>query len=179
MIDPRTRRRIGYRTLFVALVGLLMFLHLLPLNTLPARFAGPDLILCITLAWVQRRPRDVPPLAIALVFLMADFLLMRPPGLMAALVLVGAEFLRSRHQGGGEMPFLFEWGMTGGVIAAVAVANLAVLSVLAADHAAPGVILVRALMTVLAYPAVVGLLRAGAGLRRRVRDSEDVDGIRV
>ena len=60
---------------------------LLPLQTTPRSLAGPDLLLAFAVAWCLRRPEFVPPLALALAFLLADLLLQRPPGLWALLAL--------------------------------------------------------------------------------------------
>lgn len=64
---------------YVAVCGALMFTRLLPLDSLPPSWAGPDLIICVTMAWMLRRPDSVPMIVIAAVALMADFLFQRPP----------------------------------------------------------------------------------------------------
>ena len=42
---------------------------------------GPDLLIAFAFAWSLRRPEYVPSLLLALLFLLADLLLQRPPGL--------------------------------------------------------------------------------------------------
>ena len=90
MIDPATSQRWLYRSLFVGICMVIVFFQILPLSTLPTSVPGPDLLLCLTFAWVHRRPEFVPPLVIALVFLTVDMLTQRPPGLRVALILVHA-----------------------------------------------------------------------------------------
>ncbi|NCO16036.1 MAG: rod shape-determining protein MreD, partial [Alphaproteobacteria bacterium] len=85
-----------HRAIFVALALALFFLRLLPLGAEPGRWPGPDLMLCLILAWVQRRPDYLPAPLIALVVLTEDFLMLRPPGLWTAIVVLATEFLRGR-----------------------------------------------------------------------------------
>ena len=61
------------RLLYVALCGLVMMFHLLPLGQLVSISFSPDVILCLTLACVVRRPDYAPILLIACVALLADF----------------------------------------------------------------------------------------------------------
>ena len=85
-----------YRGLFLAIAVVLLFLRLLPLGQSAGAFPGPDLLLCLIMAWVVRRPDYLPLAMIVIVMLMEDLLLMRPPGLWTALVVLATEFLRSR-----------------------------------------------------------------------------------
>jgi len=41
--------------------------RILPLSTEPGSVPGPDVVLCLTFAWVLRRPEYVPALLIAAV----------------------------------------------------------------------------------------------------------------
>ena len=81
MAENATLHRWLMRALYALLAGLLVFLHLLPLDTLPPGWAGPDLFLALTFAWAVRRPDYVPPLLVAGLALMMDLLFHRPPGL--------------------------------------------------------------------------------------------------
>ncbi|MCV2880436.1 rod shape-determining protein MreD [Actibacterium sp. XHP0104] len=166
MIDPVTSQRWVYRLIFVALAGLVTFVQILPLQTAPTRVPGPDLLLCLAFGYVQRRPDYAPVLLMTLVFLLSDFLLMRPPGLWTALVLLGAEFLRNRQAGSGEVPFPAEWLLTGAAIFAVYTLNVLLLAMTGTPAPARGMMLVQAVLTVACYPLVVGLLHYGLNLRR-------------
>ena len=85
-----------YRIAFV-LIGLaLIVLRLLPLQTIPQTWAGPDVMLCLVFAWSVRRPDYIPTFLIALMILLEDFLLQRPPGLHAALVVCASLWLKSK-----------------------------------------------------------------------------------
>ena len=174
MIDPVTARRWTYRALFVALAALLLFLRLLPLSTLPARIPGPDLMLCITFAWVLRRPDFVPALAIVAVFVIEGMLAMRPPGLWALFVLLGSEFLRDRAGAMRGLPFLAEWATVTAVMAIMLLANRLVLALVMVPQTGLGPTLLQLLTTVAAYPLVVAASHLALGLRA----PGELDGMR-
>ncbi|KGB81915.1 hypothetical protein JT55_10780 [Rhodovulum sp. NI22] len=177
MVASVASQRLVYRVVFGLLGAVLIFLYLLPLDTTPGRFPGPDLLLCLAFAWVQRRPDFLPPFLLVGVFLMADMLLMRPPGLWTALVLLGAEFLRSRHGGTGELPFPAEWAFTAMVIAAISLVYMLVLSLFAVDHGQPVMALMRAALTIAFYPLVVVFCHHGLTLRRLSPGDVDPHGV--
>lgn len=155
MVNAGVLRIWFYRLLFPCIVAVLIFARLLPLQTTPPRWAGPDLILCLTLAWVLRRPAFVPAWLIALVFLACDFLFHRPPGLFAAIAVLGAEFLRGRVTLMRDASFPAEWFLVAAVLLAMLLANRAVLTLTLAGPPPPGLSLMQFAATVLAYPAVV------------------------
>ncbi|MGC9370367.1 MAG: rod shape-determining protein MreD [Paracoccaceae bacterium] len=166
MVDPATTQRWGYRLLFVALAALLLFLRLLPLDAMPATLPGPDLLLCLAFAWVQRRPDIVTPLLLGALLFLSDMLLGRAPGLWATLALLTAEFLRSRHQGSAEMPFAVELAFVSGAVIALAVTYWAALGIFAIPHPGLDELLMQAVFTLMAYPVVVGLSRMAFNIRR-------------
>src|SRR6056297_736148 len=145
------------RALFLGLCLLLIFLRLLPLDTLPRGWAGPDLILAITLAWGLRRPEFVPPVLVAGVFLLCDLLFHRPPGLWAGLVLIGSQTLRARAPDLRDLTFPVEWLSVATTLLAMTLGYRLVLSVLMIDQAPLGLSLMEMVMTLLAYPVVVVL----------------------
>ena len=167
MADPRAlpANRLGYAALFVALMGLSLFMRLLPLNTTPQALPGPDLMLCLTLAWVLRRPDLLPALLIAAVFLLEDILLMRPPGLWAVIVLAGTEFLRARQPQMRDQSFLAEWTVVALVITAMFLLERAVLTVTLVPMPDLGPALIKMLGTLLIYPVVVAVLHLALGTR--------------
>lgn len=166
MVDPATTQRWTHYALFVALSAVLLFILILPLSTTPQKIPGPDLLVCLAFGWVQRRPDTLPPVLLAAILLIADFLLMRPPGLWAILTLLGAEFLRSRHQGSGEMPFPAEWGFVAVVVIVMALADWVILGITVVPHHGLPSALIRAVMTIVAYPVIVLLIRQVFNIRR-------------
>ncbi len=155
MAEAVERRIWVYRGLFLGLALLALFLKLLPLGGVPGGLPWPDLLLCLTMAWVLRRPEYLPALLVAGVYLLADFLLMRPPGLWALLVLLGTEFLRSRSALTRELTFVMEWMMVAGVMAAMVLGMRLVLAVAMVPQAPLDMTLAQLTLTILSYPLVV------------------------
>lgn len=155
MIDHDLTRRLLHWALFIALAATLVFIRILPLSTAPRVIPGPDLLICLAFAWVQRRPDYLPPLLLGAVMFLADIVMMRPPGLWAVLVIVGAEFLRSRHSPGAEMPFVAEWGLMAVVTLAITALYAMILGLLGVGGVLPTLLLVQAFLTVTLYPLVV------------------------
>jgi rod shape-determining protein MreD len=57
----------AYRGLYAALAFALLFLRMLPLGSVAGAWPGPDLLVCLTFAWVLRRPDYAPVLLVAAV----------------------------------------------------------------------------------------------------------------
>jgi rod shape-determining protein MreD len=169
----------AYRALFAVLALALLFLRLLPLGSAAGAWPGPDLLMCLTFAWVLRRPDYVPFVLIALVVLLEDLMLMRPPGLWAALMVLGAEFLRSRTSLTRELSFVVEWVLVAGVMAAVVMGNRLVLAVTMLDQASLGQTIIQLVATILCYPVVVFLSRLAFGVRKPAAGEIDAYGRRL
>lgn len=198
MVDPRTATRIGYRTLYVGLVALVLFYRLLPLSALPApwplpefilvkmpqwmmpdQWPGADMLLCLTVVWVLRRPDFIPAFILVPIFLMDDLLSMRPPGLWAAIVLMGTEFLRARETATRDLPFLGEWMMAGVVIAAMTLTYRFVHAVFMIPQVSLGATLLCMVATIAAYPFLAYAMQLVFGLRRAATGEVDAFGHRL
>ena len=153
-----------YRILFVGLAAMVGFVQLLPINAPADRLPGPDILLLIALSWTVRRPVFLPVLLVAAVFLIADLLFMRPPGLWTALVILGCEFLRSRRVLLKNVSFPIEWLLVAGVIGAMTLANAMILGLFSVPQPTAGLLVIRMLFTVLCYPLVVILAGRAFGL---------------
>lgn len=162
------RRRAGQAALAAAALALVLLLVVPLPGAFEARLPGPDILLCLVLAWVARRPDEAPAWLIGLIGLFADFMLMRPPGLGAALWVLAGESLRGRRPEGAPT-FLAEWALAAGAIVAVLVAEAALRALFQVPQAGAGSTAARVLFTALAYPLVVGVARQLLGLRRAVR----------
>ncbi|WP_232831231.1 rod shape-determining protein MreD [Pseudogemmobacter bohemicus] len=169
----------GYRLLFLALAGLFLFVRLLPLDSMVGRFPGPDLLLCLIFAWMMRRPDFLPVWLIAPVFLVEDLLLLRPPGLWTALVVLATEFLRGRHALTREMNFAVEWLLASGLMIAMLLAQRLALTLTLLDLPPFGFAVVQVLWSILAYPLVVGLSRLAFDLRKPATGEVDDFGRRL
>lgn len=153
------------RASFVLLVLVIVFFQLLPLETTPRRWAGPDLVLGFAFAWVLRRPEYTPLLLVAALFLLADLLLGRPPGLYAALALIAFTKLYARRQSLNLMPFSVEWITVSFAFVAVMLGHRLILSILLVPLPSPGLFLSQLAITVLTYPLIALISRYAFGLR--------------
>ncbi len=120
---------------------------------------GPDLLLCVILAWGLRRPDFLPAGLIAAVVLAEDMLLMRPPGLWTGLVVIATEFLRNRAVLTREFAFAMEWLMVSGVMVALLLAYRLIFAITFLPQPEFGFAAVQTLASILCYPLVVGLSR--------------------
>lgn len=144
----------------------IIFLHLLPLDTLPARWVMPDLLMGFAFAWTVRRPEYVPVLLLSVVFLMADLLLQRPPGLWAFLMLVACESLKAQIGSLRVTGFPVEWLTVAGMILGVTLAYRLILSILLVEMPGFGLALMQMGFTILIYPVIAGVTHAFMGVRK-------------
>lgn len=183
MAEPVQSLPWRYWGVFAALALVSLFWRMLPLPPVSggamAGLPGPDLLLCLVLAWVLRRPDYMPALLIAGVFLIEDLMLMRPPGLWALIVLGGAEFLRARQPLMREVPFLLEWALVGAVMLAMWMTERLVLGIVMVPMPALGASLVQLLLTLAAYPVVVALSRHALRVRKPATGEVDALGRRL
>lgn len=163
----------------MGLAALILFLRLLPIGGSAGSFPGPDLLLCLMLAWITRRPDYLPVLLIAAVVLVEDLMLMRPPGLWTALVVLATEFLRARSALTRALGFLAEWFLVAVVMLAMLFANRVVLSVAFLDQPGFGYAFAQTAMTILCYPVVAGLLQTALLLRKPSPGETDAFGRRL
>lgn len=179
MVDPVSARLWAYRGLFLALALAILFVRLLPTGGLAGSWPGPDLLLCLMLAWVARRPDYLPVLLIAGVVLVEDLMLMRPPGLWAALVVLATEFLRGRSALTRELGFLAEWFLIAVVVFAMLITFRVIQGLAFLDQPGFGYAFAQAVMTVLFYPVAVGLLHVVLDLRKPSTGEVDAFGRRL
>jgi rod shape-determining protein MreD len=152
----------GYAGISVVLI----FLAILPLDHVPGALPGPDVLLAVTVLWVIRRPDLAPVWLVACVFLLADLLLTRPPGLGAAAVVLTTEYLRRRSGLTTEVSFLMEWSVAASMMASVMIGTATVLVLVAAPAPGIGPLLVKLVGTVLVYPLVAGVAHLLFGIRK-------------
>ena len=145
------------RLLYSALCGLVVMFHLLPLGQLGAISFSPDIILCITLAWIVRRPDYAPILLIAVIALLADLLLMRVPGLWAALTVLLADSVSKQRHKMRSTGFGVEWFRVSVGIAVIFVVERVALGFLFVETPPLGASIAQYLATLVAYPIVVGV----------------------
>ncbi|WP_375699113.1 rod shape-determining protein MreD [Pseudophaeobacter sp. TrK17] len=151
---------------FAALAFVVIFFHLLPLNTQVRSWAPPDLIICLAMAWSLRRPDYVPVLLLIPVLLIADLLFQRPPGLLTLLVVLGCEFLRARAQPQHETTFIAEWLSVALVITVITLLNRLTLSIFAIPRAPLSLSGSEMFATIASYPLVALFSQSLLGVRK-------------
>lgn len=154
------------RAAFPALALMIMFFHLLPLETEPRFWAPPDLLILLAMAWSLRRPDFVPALSIGLVMLLADLLFQRPPGLLALLTVLGCGFLKARAAPHRESTFASEWLAVAVAVTGITTVNRLVLVLFGVQQAPLGLTVIEAVMTIAAYPLAVWASQSILGVRK-------------
>ena len=166
MVEPNVRGAWRQSMWFAAFILALIFFAMLPLGSAQSVWLGPDLILLSMILWVIRRPSRVPVWLIASLAVIADLALLRPPGLMAALTVMGSEFLRARAHFLSDAPFIVEWAAAAGVAIAIGLINLVALLIFAVPVPGAGLFLIAIMATAVCYPLVMIAMRALFGLTR-------------
>ncbi len=199
MVNRRQSKRVVFVTLFLGLAGLMTLYRLLPLGgygvapglseaealadfneaSLWSSFPMPDLLLCLTFAWVVRRPDLLPAPIIAAYFFIEDILLLRPPGLWAMIVLLGSEFLRRRSDQFRGYGFWLEYLLVAVLMVVMFLANRAILMIVMVPQVPLGLSFLHLLGTVLVYPAVVAVSHFVFGLRKPATGEVDALGQRL
>lgn len=157
----------GMRAAFLVLGLLILFANLLPVETAaPRGWAGLDLLMVFAMAWSVRRPEYVPVLLLALLFLLADLLLQRPPGLWAVLMLLACERLKSQSLILRDAGFPTEFLTVGVMILGIYVLNRVILAVLLIDLPPLGLYLLQMVTTLAAFPLAVLVTHVFFGVRK-------------
>lgn len=201
------RRRFFGKFTFAGLGLFIIFVHLIPLETVPPSFGGstlfpiiqpratagtqtevlfdpvrwfaPHFLILLATAWVTRRPSFAPVWVIAAIFFLADMLFQRPPGLWTALVLILTEILRSRARSMRTLPFWLEWATVSAGIAIISLIYWFTLSMVLVSQAPVGLALLQLCLTLLTYPVVVFLSYAVFGVSRPAPGEVDALGHRI
>lgn len=166
MAEITPARTLMMRASFAGLAFVVFFFHLLPLDTSASRWAAPDFLITLAMAWSLRRPDYVPVLLLTLVLLCADMLFQRPPGLLALLTVLGCEFLKSRAQPHHESTFAAEWLLVSMVITVITILNRFTLSLFAVEQAPVSLSVFEMLATIASYPLVVLFSQGLLGIRK-------------
>lgn len=174
MNDASGLRLWSMRATFVAVAFVVLLFNLLPLQTLPRGWAGPDLLICFALAWSLRRPEFVPLWMLAGLFFVADLLLSRPPGLEAAFAVLACFDAQSRTRRAQTEGFAAEWVRVAVLIVGVIVLSRLILMVVLIPPPPLALTTFQAAATVLVYPLVVAASAVFFGVRQSAPG--DLDG---
>ncbi len=165
-----------YRGAFLFFAFFILFVKLLPLGSLAGDWPGPDILLCLIFAWIVRRPDFLPVLLVAFVLLLEDLLLMRPPGLWTALVVVATEFLRARIALARELSFWTEWALVAGLMFGLLVGYRVIFAMAFLPQPGFGFAMLQTLWSILCYPVVVAASRFALDLRKPAMGEVDAYG---
>ncbi|MCU0816492.1 MAG: rod shape-determining protein MreD [Cypionkella sp.] len=179
MVDLLRSQVWTFRAAFLGIALALLFLRLLPLGAGAGAWPGPDILLCVIFAWAMRRPDYLPVWLLALVLLLEDILLMRPPGLWTAVVIIAVEFIRSRVALTRELTFLVEWALVAALMLGCLLAYRLVFTLSFLPQSGFGFALMQVLWSILCYPLVVGLSRLAFDLRKPATGEVDSYGRRL
>ncbi len=172
MADAAFSNKWLMRLIFALLCIILIFVQLLPLETTPRRWAGPEFMVVLALAWAVRQPDYTPALLVAAVFLLADFLLLRPPGLGAAIMVLACEIQRGRALRLRDSTFATEWFSAAVLMVAIALGYRLIGTIFLLPLPSLGLMLMQVIMNIAIYPLVVLLSHVLFGVRRAtVHDS--------
>ena len=100
----------AHQVVYFCIGLLIIFFQILPLQTTPQTWSGPNILLVFFAAIVTKRPEFTSSFLIASIFLIEDFFLMRPPGLMSSLTVLGFYFLKRKFQYQEVNSLIFGWG---------------------------------------------------------------------
>lgn len=179
MNEFQTSRVWFMRASFTLLALATLFIHLLPLSTLPRAWAMPDLLMGFAFAWSVRRPDYVPILLLAALLLLSDLLLQRPPGLWAVLVLLCCENLKLRAHSMRAANFATEWTTVTVMVLGSMIAYRLVMAILLIEQPSLGLHLIQTMMTILCYPFMVFTSHAFMGVRKTIPGDLETSGNRL
>ena len=147
------------RALYLASCAAMILAALLPLSGLPRSVPPPDFILALTLAWLIRRPDQVPLGSVIAVFLLTDIVFMHPPGLHTAMVVLATEYIRTHPRVRKETDLVSEVFRVGVVILAIAIAERLLLAFTLSPAPELGDAFAQAVLTIAVYPAAIVVTR--------------------
>ncbi|MCP5087316.1 MAG: hypothetical protein GY952_11000 [Rhodobacteraceae bacterium] len=167
------------RAVYLSLAFIFVSGTLIPFDLTAGSLPGPDILYCLTMIYVIRRPEFIPIWAIFLVFFLREILSMEPLGLWSMLVLVGTEIVRANIQAFREYFFLLEWLWVVAIFAIIQIINQVVLSV--SLSITPNILsqLYLLVFTAVAYPATVAVIRFAFGINRPLPGELDAWGNRL
>jgi rod shape-determining protein MreD len=178
MIDALNLQNWSMRLLFLGICCAVIALKLAPSNYSVLQWPGPDVVVVVIFAWTIRRPEYVPMLLVAVIMLLTDLLLHRPPGLWAAIILVSCEFLRNRSDDLRDVPFLLEWATVAGLLFLAGMTNRIIQSLFLIEQSPLIMALAEGALTVLIYPLIVGMSYFALGIRKAAPGEVDDMGHR-
>jgi rod shape-determining protein MreD len=164
-----TRHRRGSprleKALLLAMGMVAIYLPLVPYSLAAGDAGSPDLLSCLVIAWIVRRPDTAPLVLVVILGLLADVLTSRPLGLGALGLVICAELFRAQRGLLVGLPFVLEWLVVTVATMAVALCSFLLLKLTFMDGPSVRQLASHALVTSISYPVVVGVLYWMMGVR--------------
>ena len=151
-------RSFAHQVIYFCIGLLIIFFQILPLQTIPQTWSGPNVLLVFFAAIVSKRPEFTSSFLIASIFLIEDFFLMRPPGLMSALTVLGFYFLKRKFQNQEVNSFIFGWGSVAACLTIILLLYYFISVLLFIPSAGFKLTLMELLMTLALYPVFSALI---------------------
>tara|TARA_B100001287_G_scaffold195429_1_gene165302 strand:+ start:1877 stop:2392 length:516 start_codon:yes stop_codon:yes gene_type:complete len=151
-------RSFAHQVIYFCIGLLIIFFQILPLQTTPQTWSGPNILLVFFAANVSKRPEFTSSFLIASIFLIEDFFLMRPPGLMSALTVLGFYFLKRKFQNQEVNSFIFGWGSVAACLTIILLLYYFISVLLFIPSAGFKLTLMELLMTLALYPVFSALI---------------------
>ena len=153
-------RSFAHQVIYFCIGLLIIFFQILPLQTTPQTWSGPNILLVFFAANVSKRPEFTSSFLIASIFLIEDFFLMRPPGLMSALTVLGFYFLKRKFQNQEVNSFIFGWGSVAACLTIILLLYYFISVLLFIPSAGFKLTLMELVMTLALYPIFSILIRS-------------------
>lgn len=154
------------RLIFLAVgIGVVLW-RIVPFDMTAGRLPWPDIFYCITMAYVVRRPEWAPVWIIFVAFFLRDILTIAPLGLFTLAIVIGSEIVRVNVQAFREYPFALEWLWMTTIFAIITLAQQLILGLMLSQTPRFIEQLWLVLLTAIAYPLVVFVLKFAFGFSR-------------
>ena len=168
-----------YRIGYVGVGSTCILLSIIPFDLSANTLPYPDIFYCFTMIFIVRRPEYVSVWAVFFVFFLRDILTQAPLGLFTFLVIMASEVVRANIQAFREYNFWLEWLWVAAIFIVIMVVQQTILALTLSDMPQLMENILPILLTVMAYPAIVGLVQYGFGLQRPQPGELDAWGNRL
>lgn len=161
---------------FIAIATMFILQALIPLDLTANRLPGPDVLYCVTMAYIIRRPEFVPLWAIFFVFFLRDILSMAPLGIWTLLVITSTEIVRSNLQAFREYFFGIEWLWIAGIFGAILLTQQLILSITLSFTPTFVDLALQFFFTAAIYPVIVAFMKYGFRIECPAAGKTDAKG---
>ena len=149
-----------YQIAYFCIGLLIIFFQILPLQTTPQTWSGPNVLLIFFASIVSKRPEFSSSFLIAFIFLIEDFFLMRPPGLMSSLTVISFYFLKRKFKNQEENSMISDWGSVASCLTLILLLFYFISVVLFIPSAEFRLTLIEIIVTLALYPVFSILIRS-------------------